>query len=91
MQEVLSKPEDSSKPLHEQIFFVLHLVDLHESWLPRFTVEESRLAWSEIDGQFMGEGTATDTLPTLEEARTRYEARRHALVNKGFVLSDMDF
>ena len=91
MQEVLSKPEDTSKPLREQVFFVLHLVDFHESWEPRFVVEESRMAWREIDGQFIGEGTGTDALPTLEGARTRYEARRLALVNRGFVLSDMDF
>jgi hypothetical protein len=31
MQEVLSKPEDSSKPLHEQVFYELRLFDSLES------------------------------------------------------------
>ena len=91
MQEVLSKPEVSNKPLHEQVFFSLHLVDLHESWKPLFKVVESRFAWSEIDGRFMGDRIATETLAALEQARKRYEDRRLDLVHEGFVLSDLDF
>jgi len=54
-------------------------------------VEESRIAWSEIDRNFMCDEFETERLPTVEEAQKRYETRRDSLVNKGFVLSDMDF
>jgi hypothetical protein len=92
MEEVLSKSEDSRKPLHEQVFHSLRLFDSLECWLPpRFLVEESRIAWSEVDRNFMCDEIETERLPTLEKARQRYESRRAALVNKGFVLSDMDF
>jgi hypothetical protein len=91
MQEVLSKPEDSSKPLHEQVFYELRLFDSLESLWPGFMVEESRIAWSEIDRNFMCDEFETERLPTVEEAQKRYETRRDSLVNKGFVLSDMDF
>jgi hypothetical protein len=91
MQEVLSKPEDSGKPLHQQVFCELRLFDSLEFWMPGFMVEESRIAWSEVDGQFMCDEIETERLPTLEKAQKRYETRRAVLAKRGFVLSDMEF
>ena len=88
MQEVLSKPGD--RPLREQEYWTLELLDWTESYRPGFIVQQACGRWSEIDGQFMFENIETERQPLLIDAEARYEARRRELVNKGFVHSDMD-
>jgi hypothetical protein len=90
MQEVLSKPGYESLALSEQELYELRLDDFSESWRPGFVVTESYMRWSEIDRQFMSIESETERLPTLEEAKGRYEARREALTKKGFTQSDLD-
>ena len=90
MQEVFSKPDDSKKPLHEQEFWEVSLFDSPELWRPGFIVEQSRMAWSELDRTFICDEVETERWPTLEKAKERYELRRLALVKKGFSQSDMD-
>ncbi len=91
MQEVFSKPDDSKKLLHEQEFWEISLFDSPESWRPGFIVEQSRMAWSELDRTFICDEVETERWPTLEKVKERYESRRLALVKKGFIQSDMDF
>jgi hypothetical protein len=91
MQEVLSRPGESDKPLSEQEYWILELLDFTDSYQPGFVVQQSCGRWSEIDRQFMFEGIETEQQPLLIDAEERYEVRRLALVQKGFVHSDMDF
>ena len=91
MQEVLSRPGESDKPINEQEYWTLELIDWTESGPPGFVVQQSCGRWSEIDRQFMFEEIDTERWPPLIEAEERYEALRLALVKKGFVQSDMEF
>ena len=103
MQEVLSKTTDPNVPLQEQEYFELRLDDLGFPFRPkffeslgaiirhRFPVCEAQAAWSEIDRNIMWDGFEHDEYSTLQEAELRYEERRAAMVEKGFIYSDMDF
>lgn len=90
MEEVLSKPDDSKKPHHEQVFFALRMVESSDIWRPGHLVEQTRIEWSQLDLNFMCEETETERCKTLAEARKRYEARRAVLLAQGFTRSDMD-
>ena len=91
MQEVLSRPDESDKPINEQEYWALELIDWAESYDPCFVVQQSCGQWSEIDHQFMFDEIETERWPLLIDAEERYEARRLALAKKGFIHSDMDF
>lgn len=90
MREILSKPAYESLALSEQELYELRLDDFSESWRPGYIVTESYMRWSEIDRQFMSVESETERLPTIEQAKERYEARREALAKKGFTQSDID-
>jgi len=83
MQEVLSSPGESDKPVAEQEYWTLELLNLTDSW--------RRGLWSETDRQFMFDKIETERCPLLIDAEERYEARRLALVKNGFIHSDMEF
>ena len=99
MHEVLSKTTDPNVPLHEQEYYELRLDDLGTPFRPRFIdsmgaiarhrflVLESHSAWSEIDCNVMWDSFEHDECLTLEEAQQRYECRRAAIVEKGFIYS----
>jgi hypothetical protein len=91
MQEVLSRPGESDKPISEQEYWTLEPLDFTENYQPAFVVQQACGRWSEIDRQFMFEQIETERWPLLIDAEERYEIRRLALVKKGFVHSDMDF
>ena len=91
MQEVLSRPRESDKPLRGQEYWTLELLDWTEGYSPGFIVQIARGRWSEIDHQFMFEQIETERWPLLIDAEGRYEALRLSLGNKGFVHSDMEF
>jgi hypothetical protein len=91
MQEVLSRPGESDKPVSEQEYWTLELLDWTSSWRPGFAVQQARASWSEMDRQFMFDEIETELCPLLIDADERYEARRLALVKKGFIHSDMEF
>ncbi|MGA8089153.1 MAG: hypothetical protein WCA10_17900 [Terracidiphilus sp.] len=90
MQEVLSKPDQPTVPLKEQVFYELQIYDPN-SYTSDFVVMQSRATWSEVDGQFMFDEIENDLFPTLEAAEVRYSERRCELAKRGFVHSDMDF
>jgi hypothetical protein len=90
MQELLSIADDSKIPLSEQEFYELRLDDSTDIWRPGFIVEQARAQWNEIERQIMWDEFESERLPTLEEAKKRYEARRLALFQRGFIYSDMD-
>ncbi len=91
MQEVLSRPGESDKPVNEQEYWTLELLDWTESYQPGFVIQQACGRWSEIDQQFVFDDIEAERLPLLLDAEERYEARRLALVKKGFVQSDMGF
>ena len=103
MQEVLSKTTDGNVPLREREYFELRLDDLGLPFRPqfidsmgavarhRFLVVQTHAAWSEIDLNIMWDSSEHDECSSLDEAVLRYEIRREAIVDKGFVYSDMDF
>ena len=91
MQEVLSRPSDAKKPLHEQEFVELRLDDWTECWQHGFAVTELRIRWSEVDQEFMGFDEQQEVWPALQSARNQYERRRRSLTEQGFTNSDMDF
>jgi hypothetical protein len=103
MQEVFSKTTDPNVPLQEQEYFELRLDDLGTPFRPkfidslgavvrhRFPVCEAQAAWSEIDRNIMWDGFEHDEYSTLHQAELRYEERRAAMVEKGFIHSDMEF
>ena len=90
MQELLSKADDPKIPLSEQEFYELRLDDSTDNWRPGVLVKQAHAQWSEIDRQIMWDEFESERLPTLEEAKERYEARRLALFQRGFIHSDMD-
>ena len=91
IQEVLSRPGESNKPLNEQEYWTLAVIDFTESYRPGFEVHQGCAKWSEIDRQFMLENIETERWPLLLDAEGRYEVRRRELVKKGFINSDMEF
>jgi hypothetical protein len=103
MQEVLSKTTDTKVSLREQEYFRLQIDDLGFPFRPlfldslgavvrdRFLVREAHAAWSEIGRNVTWGEFEHDECSTLEEAEWRYVRRRAAIVEKGFIYSDMDF
>ena len=91
LQEILSKPSKSKKPMNQQEFYELRINDWTDSWRPGFAVIGWRISWSEIDKQFMRGDEQAELWPTLDSAKNRYEARLRALKEKGWVHSDMEF
>lgn len=90
MQEILSRTGDAKAPLRDQEFYELRLEDSDDIWRPGFIVKQTRAQWSEIDQQIMWEEPEWERWPTLKKANEKYEARRQALIAKGFIHSNMD-
>lgn len=90
MQELLSKTDDPQKPLSEREFYQLRLEDSDDIWRPGFIVKQAHAQWSEIDRDILWDDFESERLSTLEEVKGRYEARKLALVEKGFIYSDME-
>lgn len=90
MQELLSRTVDQNLPLQEQEFFELSLLDEPNQLGTRYCVRQAHAEWSEIDGHIMWDQEEVDYFWMLNEAKKRYEERRTALAEKGFIYSDMD-
>jgi hypothetical protein len=90
VQEVLSKTGDPEIPLREQEFFELSLLDEVNDLGTRYCVRQAHAEWSDIDGQIIWDQEEVDHFWILNEAKQRYEDRRRALGEKGFIYSDMD-
>lgn len=90
MQEILSKPGYEQLPRSEQEFYELRIDDSDDIQRPGFIVKQTRASRNERDTEFIWADYEWERLPTLREARERYEARREALRAKGFTHSDID-
>ncbi|HUY85702.1 MAG TPA: hypothetical protein VMU77_01205, partial [Acidimicrobiales bacterium] len=90
-QEVLSKTDDPIMPLSEQEFYQLRLDDSDPTLQPGYVVKQWHGQWSEIDQQVMWDSPESEWWSTIEKAKERYDTRRQALAELGFVYSDMDF
>jgi len=90
MEEVLSKTIDPKTPLEEMEFYELSLLDEANDLGTRHRIRQAHGAWSEIDGQIMWDQEEVEYFWILAEAKLRYEERRGALAEKGFIYSDMD-
>jgi hypothetical protein len=90
MQEVLSKTAGSGATLQGQEFYELSLLDEANELGTRYCVRQAHAEWSEIDKQVMWDKEEVEHFWILSEAKRRYEERRLALVERGFIYSDMD-
>jgi hypothetical protein len=91
MKEVLSKTDDPNAPLEGQELFELTLLDEANELGTGYHVRQAHAEWSEIDGQMMWDQEEADHFSILSQAQQRYAERRLALVQRGFIYSDMDF
>ena len=68
------------------------LLGNHEAYElgPRYCVRQAHAEWSEIDGQIMWDQEENHHFWILSEAKQRYEERKRALAEKGFIYSEMD-
>lgn len=90
MQEVLSKTCDANALLPGQEFYELRLSDEKYEIGIRYAVRQAHAEWSEIDGQVMWDADEVEHFWILAEAEKRYAERRAALVENGFIYSDID-
>jgi hypothetical protein len=56
----------------------------------RHCVRQTHAKWSDKNSDVLWEGEEVDYFWILDEAKERYAERRLALVEKGFIYSDMD-
>jgi hypothetical protein len=90
IEEVLSKTTDPITPLEEQEYYELSLLDEANDLGTRHRIRQAHGAWSEIDKQIMWSEEEVEYFWILAQAKKRYEERRRALAEKGFIYSDMD-
>jgi hypothetical protein len=90
MQEILSRPGYEKIARSEREFYELCVEESGDRGRPGFVVKQARAIWNESDKLFSWERPEWERLPTLKEAKERYEARREALRAKGFTDSDME-
>lgn len=90
MEETLSKTIDPKTPLKEMEFYELSLLDEANDLGTRHRIRQAHGAWSEIDGQIMWDQEEVEYFWILAQAKERYNERRHALAEKGFIQSDME-
>jgi hypothetical protein len=90
MEEVLSKNIDPKTPLNELELYQLSLLDEANDLGTRHVVKQWHGAWSEIDKQVMWDQEEVEYFWILAQAKERYAERRRALVEKGFIYSDID-
>lgn len=90
MQEILSNAVDPNAPVAGQEFYELRIEDSDEVRSPGFVVSQAHAQWSEIARRIIWDDAETEQCVTYEIARARYEARRRALVEKGFVYLNVD-
>ena len=71
-------------------FYALCISDGDELRGPGFFVRQLHASWSNLQGTMAWDAFDIENCPTYEDANQRYEARRAALVQMGFIYSDME-
>jgi hypothetical protein len=90
MQEILSKTVDPHAPLQGQEFYELRLLEEANPLGTRHCVQQTHAQWSHKNQDVIWESEEVDCFWILDEAKKRYVERRLALVEKGFIYSDME-
>ena len=90
LEEILSKTIDPKTPLNELEYYQLSLLDEPNDLRTRHVVKQWHGAWSEIDRRVMWDQEEVEYFWILALAKERYEKRKRALAEKGFIYSDMD-
>ena len=90
MEEVLSKTIDPKTPLEEMEFYELSLLDEANELGTRHCIRQAHVAWNEVEGDLMSDQEEVEYFWILTAAKQRYEERRLALTERGFIYSDMD-
>ena len=90
MQEILANTDNASKPLSEQEFYELSLLDPEPDVSNVYRVRQAHVRWDEQVAGMVWDKVDWEEFATLERAREGYERRRQALVDAGFRDSDMD-
>ncbi len=89
MVEIFWKVDDPCGPLKELEFYELRLVDLGGNGKRRYFIGESHAYWSENDQRVIRDGCQDEMCSTAEEAKRRFEKWKGAIVEKGFMQSDL--
>ena len=87
LEEVLSKTIDPKTPLEELEYYQLSLLEEANDLGTRRVVKQWHGAWSEIDRQVMSDPQEAEYFWILVQTKERYEERRNALAEKGFIYS----
>ena len=87
MQELLWNSDDPKIPLGKLEFYQLRIDDLTDS---TYRVVQLYGAWHDLTGRIVWDKVETDSFERLHHARERYAERRLALVERGFIYSDLD-
>jgi hypothetical protein len=90
MEEILSKTVDPKTPLQELEYYELSLLDEANDLGTRHVLKQWHGARSEIERQIMWDQEEVEYFWILAQAIHRYDERKRALVDKGFIYSDMD-
>ena len=91
MQEVLSRTTDPNAPAADCEFYELRLDDSDNVWMGRHVIRETHALWDASTSQIAWAEPEIEYVPNIDLADERYEARRAALVKRGFLYSDMDW
>ena len=91
MQEILSRYDDPEVPLQGQEFYELRLFEEPNQLGIRHGVLQIHAKWNDANGDVLWDSEEIDYFWILGEAEKRYAERRLALVQMGFIYSDMDW
>lgn len=86
---MLTKNIDTKIPLKKQQFYQLSLQDEANDLGISHCVRRAHAEWSEIDGQVMWDQREVEYFWIQAQAKERYEDRKRALAERGFIYSDM--
>ena len=89
MQEILANTDDARKPLSEQQFYEVTLLDPERDASNFYRVRQVHVHWDELVAGMVWNKVDWEEFATIELAREGYERRRQVLVDRGFRYSDM--
>ena len=97
MQELLSKTDDPKPPIHDSDFYELRLIiyELRSSVSdfaakPIFCVRKAHARWDDADKAIAWDIPDIWAFGNIQEAKDWYQGQRLALVERGFIYSNMD-